>query len=88
MKTPTLTFRADKQLQFYAKEKAKKMWIPLSIVLQQALKTFVSQNTITFTENWFTPEFEDLVLEAEKTSSSEKFSDSKSAINYLSNLWK
>ncbi len=88
MQTPTLTFRADKQLQTYAKEKAKKMWIPLSLILQQALKSFINKKTITFTENWFTPEFENLIIEAEKTHSSKKFDNSQEAINYLSNLWK
>jgi hypothetical protein len=83
MATPTLTFRAPKELQETAKKKALKIGVPLSLVLQQALKTFVYSDSLTFTENGFTPEFENLVQEAEKESSDAVFFDIEEVIDYI-----
>ena len=86
MPTPTITFRIPKNLQDMAKSKAKKMGIPLTVIMQKALETFVNTKTITVTENGFTPEFENLVIEAESESNSDRFVSSKDAINHFRNL--
>ena len=83
MATPTITFRIPHNLQQMAKAKAKKMGIPLTVVLQKALETFIHSDTITLTENGFTPEFENFILKSESESSSRSFSNSEDAIHYL-----
>ena len=67
MPTSTITFRSS--LRDKAKKKAKKMGIPLSFVLNQAIKDFLQRDDrIAFglTENGFTPEQEEEILQAEK----------------------
>lgn len=83
MTTPSLTFRVEKTIQEKARKKAERLGIPLSLVLQQALKTFVSEKQITFTENGLTPEFEDLVLEIQNESSSQTFDNAEEALSFL-----
>jgi len=86
MATPTMTFRIPAQLQKTAKEKAKNMGIPLSLIIQKTLETFIHTRSITLTENGFTPEFEETILKSQTDTSSPSFSNAKDAINYLHSL--
>lgn len=85
MITPTITIRVPKEIQTKAKSKAKKMGISLTLVVQKALHTFIQSSSLTLTENGFTPEFEDFILQSEKSPSSKAFTNPKDAIAYLKN---
>ena len=67
MPTPTITFRSP--LRDKAMQKSKKMGIPLSLVLNNAIKNFLGRdNTVLLglTKNGFTPEQEAEILRRER----------------------
>jgi antitoxin component of RelBE/YafQ-DinJ toxin-antitoxin module len=57
-----ITFRIPTPLKKKATLAAKKVGVPLSLVLKNALKDFIVKPKVTLTENGFTPEFEEEII--------------------------
>lgn len=66
MSSVAVSFRIPSKVKKQATQVAKKLGVPLSLVVVNALKNFAITKKITITENGFTSEFEKEILQSAK----------------------
>jgi len=72
----TITIRTDSNLKIKAQEVAGQMGLSISSLINWLLKKVVRERKVEFTaltENWFTPEYEDKIVEYVKSWESKKW---------------
>lgn len=92
METTVLNVKTNKHLKTQAQEIAKDLGVPLSVVINQYLRDFISTRKVTLQNApALNPEILAIFEEAEqdgvtKTNSSQTFTTAKGAVDYLKQL--